>query len=90
MTHNLKVLRRFYEPLLFGSKTFEIRRDDRAFCEGDTLHLEEWEPSKYHGGSGTYTSRVLDFLVTYCLREQPYVPQGYVCMGIKFIKVPTE
>lgn len=91
MTHTLKCLRRFYEPLLSGMKAFEIRKDDRGFTEGDVLELQEWEPNGGGMCDGFYTQRQpLFFRVTYCLREEPFVPRGYVCMGIKPCKEPKE
>jgi len=44
--HILKVQPPYFEALFDGSKTFEVRRNDRAFQTGDTLIL--WE---YDGGA---------------------------------------
>ena len=38
-THVLKVAPPYFEALNDGSKTFEVRRNDRAFQTGDTLVL---------------------------------------------------
>ena len=74
-THNLKILPPYYDASAAGLKTFEIRLDDRGYKIGDILHLQEW--------SGTaYTGRSHCMQVTYILRDKPYVPDGYVCMGV--------
>ena len=53
MIHELKSLPEYFEPVLRGSKTFELRKADRDFRWGDYLALNEW--SKEYG----YTGRAL-------------------------------
>jgi hypothetical protein len=43
-THDLKCWPGYFEALMDGSKTFEVRRDDRKFAVGDELLLREWNP----------------------------------------------
>lgn len=43
MLHNLKINREFFNPVLEQTKTFEIRKNDRGFCVGDTVILNEWD-----------------------------------------------
>ena len=43
--HVLKVVAPYFEALLDGSKTFEVRRNDRGFQRGDRLILWEYDPS---------------------------------------------
>jgi hypothetical protein len=43
MRHTLKILPRYFEPVVKGVKTFEIRKDDRGFRVGDTLVLREYD-----------------------------------------------
>ena len=60
MEHELKVWPTYFERLLDGNKTFEIRRDDRGFQPGDRLILREWDPvgvTVLFGGVGGYTGR---------------------------------
>jgi hypothetical protein len=42
--HLLKVVPPYFDSLVAGSKTFEVRRNDRAYQRGDVLRLREWHP----------------------------------------------
>lgn len=76
MEHRLKTLPEYFEAVAAGRKTFEVRRDDRRFAEGDTLLLEEWDGSKY-------TGRTVRVSVSYVLRHSVYCRGGYCIMGIR-------
>jgi hypothetical protein len=45
MTHELKIWPQFYCRVADGSKTFEVRENDRGFQPGDTVTLHEWDPT---------------------------------------------
>lgn len=77
MTHDLKTWPEFFQAIVLGHKTFEIRKDDRNFSEGDALHLLEWEPNK-----GAYTGRECYVRVTYLTKHPFFVPDGSVVMAI--------
>lgn len=81
MEHKLKILSKYYESILQGKKTFEVRKDDRPFSEGDTLLLQECVTPN---GCG-YTGREMTVDVTYILRDSEYVKDGYCIMGIKIL-----
>jgi uncharacterized protein YqfB (UPF0267 family) len=79
MIHNLKTWPEYFEQVVIGTKTFEIRKtDDRTFNVGDILRLEEFDPERR-----AYTGRTSIVVVTYILDKQPFVPEGYVCMSIQ-------
>lgn len=42
--HTLKVVPPYFEAIADGSKTFEVRKNDRAYQKGDVLRLREWHP----------------------------------------------
>lgn len=46
--HILKVQAPYFDALRDGSKTFEVRKNDRAYQRGDTLLL--WEPREHATG----------------------------------------
>lgn len=64
-THPLKTLPSYYAAILDGSKTFEVRENDRDFAVGDRLELCEWTPGEF--GGGFYTDHEAHCLVTYIL-----------------------
>lgn len=81
-THDLKTWPEYFAAVLSGAKPFEIRSErDRRFDVGDTLLLREWEPLGL-----VYTGAALIVRVTYVLRGGPWLPTGYVAMGIR----PTD
>ena len=57
-THKLKTWPEYFVELANGSKTFELRKNDRNFWPGDTLVLEEWNPETKEYTGRTITKRV--------------------------------
>jgi hypothetical protein len=75
--HELKILPEFYEDVMSGFKTFEVRKADRDFRIGDLIKLNEWEPyeKKYTGSSMVYT-------IGYILGGGSYgIESGYCVIG---------
>lgn len=48
--HHLKIWPEFFAKLVDGTKTFEVRRNDRGFKMGDVLWLEEWSTAEHYTG----------------------------------------
>jgi hypothetical protein len=63
--HELKTVPPYFDAVKSGTKTFEVRRDDRGFQPGDLLVLREWLPE-----IGEYSPAAPVF------REITYVLQG--------------
>ncbi|MDW7673198.1 MAG: DUF3850 domain-containing protein [Bacillota bacterium] len=74
--HELKTWPEYFQPVVEGRKTFEIRLDDRDFKEGDYLLLKEYYPKK------GYTGREIFVQVAYILADTDFLPNMHVCMGI--------
>lgn len=47
--HELKVAAPYFDALVSGAKTFEVRRNDRGYQRGDVLRLREWHPAPRMG-----------------------------------------
>ena len=78
MIHQLKQIDTYFEDVISGKKTFEIRIDDRHYKQGDYLALNEITES------GAYTGRSCMVYVDYVLKDLPtLLPDGVVCMSIK-------
>lgn len=78
MIHELKLLPTYFEEVLSGHKTFEIRKKDRPFSEGDLLALNEYDADKKY-----YTGKSCLVYVDYILDDANYCKDGYVVMSIK-------
>lgn len=78
MTHILKTWRQFFNDVKLNIKTFEVRKNDRNFQEGDTLMLQEYDPV-----SKTYTGAEVSRRVTYMLENFDGLADGYIVMGIE-------
>lgn len=60
-THELKCWPQFFEPILEGRKTHDLRRsDDRSFSVGDKLLLREFDPK-----AERYTGREVTIEITF-------------------------
>lgn len=59
MTHELKILPKWFADVSSGKKNFEIRKNDRGFKVGDELILREWERGKY---TGRETHRKIEYI----------------------------
>jgi hypothetical protein len=51
--HELKIAPQYYNEVMNGSKTFEIRKNDRDFQQGDVFKLREFK--KGHSNVSDYT-----------------------------------
>ncbi len=69
MTHELKIWPQYYCRVSDGSKTFEVRENDRGFQPGDTVILKEWDPAQVNKTSsapkGFTESKPLTFKIGY-------------------------
>lgn len=84
--HKLKTLPEYFEAMRNGTKTFDIRRDDRGFMVGDVLILQEWDPGRCSSpvASLMYTHRQMAFEVTYKFHGGRWgIDWRYCVLGVK-------
>jgi hypothetical protein len=78
MLHELKTWPWPFQAMKRGEKTFEIRKDDRGYAVGDTLHLREWDPD-----TKEYSGDTLDRVVTYLVHGPAWkLPRDMVVMSV--------
>jgi hypothetical protein len=85
IVHELKSWPQFFEPIVAGRKTHELRRsDERDYQVGDRLRLREFDPA-----SNTYTGRVEVVAITYitsadqpCALSEMALGQGFCILSI--------
>lgn len=68
MKHELKIWPQYFERVKDGTKTFEVRVNDRGFQSGDEVSLREYvhEDQRYTEDSRIgYTGRKLEFKIGY-------------------------
>jgi ASC-1-like (ASCH) protein len=79
MNHLLKILPEYFEEVVKGNKTFEVRKNDRGFKVGEILILAE-----YCTTMQSFTGRVIEKKVTYILEGGSFgVEKGFVVMGLQ-------
>ena len=76
MTHELKILPAYFQPVMHETKNFELRKDDRGYAVGDELKLCEFDGEQYTGA-------IIFRRVQYILRDCPGLAEGYCILGLK-------
>lgn len=82
MIHELKILSSFVRPILDGSKTFEIRENNRGFQKGDRVQFkvvsDDWSRKN---SSIVYEFEHKVFEITYVINGWG-LKNGFVVFGI--------
>jgi hypothetical protein len=88
--HDLKTWPEYFEQLDNGEKTFEIRRNDRGFKQGDVLRLREYDPARCNadgckrGNCPGYTGRSIVYRVGFVYDGGVGgLEDGYVVMALR-------
>lgn len=84
MIHQLKIDSKYFEDVVSGKKTFEIRKNDRDFMVGDFLALNELTPHECNEkGEHKETGRCCIVYVKYVFNDSNFCKEGYVVIGIQ-------
>lgn len=75
--HRLKTWSEHFRRVDVGSKSFEIRYDDRGYEEGDYLVLDEWDQDRC-----AYTTAKPIVRIVTCVVRGFGLHEGYVAMGV--------
>lgn len=76
--HTIKLAKMYYEDVKSGKKSFELRKNDRGYKQGDLLKMLEY-------AEGAWTGRQIMAEVTYLLEDYAGIEEGYCIMAIKVI-----
>ena len=77
--HTLKTVAPYFEDVLDGEKTFDIRKNDRKFRVGDILILKEYKPK-----DDIYSGRELRRVIKYIFTGGRYgLDKDYCILGFK-------
>lgn len=86
MIHELKIRPEYFEKIISGEKTFELRADDRnpPFTAGDKIILKEYVNDSWSlHPEPSYTGREWRGIITYVLRNFSGLEDGFCIFGIK-------
>jgi len=86
MKHEKKTWPEYFQKILEGKKTFDLRLADWDCKEGDILVLKEWDPK-----TEKYTGRVIEKEITYVgktkdmsfFRKEDVEKYGYQVIAFK-------
>lgn len=80
--HTLKTLDRYFDAVEDGTKTFEVRLNDRAFQTGDTLVLRRYEKTQI-GHRPTIPFREVRKRITFILQGGQFgIAPQYCVLGL--------
>jgi len=86
--HELKTAPHFFEQVVSGKKTFEVRKSDRPFKVGDYLALNEYDKDAIDRDA--YTGRCVLVRVIYELCDGQYCKEGTVILGFKPCEIQEQ
>ena len=83
--HELKTIRPWFRDVWDGTKTAELRRDDRDYAVGDVLLLREWH-------NDTYTGRQVAVEVTNIVlwSDGPWLRRGYAMLSFRLLPADVD
>lgn len=74
--HEIKIAAMCYEDVVSGKKSFELRKNDRGYKQGDKLIMLEFK-------DGKHTGRIVNADIVYMLEDYTGLAEGYCILGIQ-------
>lgn len=81
--HDVKLGITFFDDVKTGRKTFELRKNDRGYKEGDIIVMHEYK-------DGTTTGRTIEKKIVYMLEDFTGLEDGYCILGLGEVKAGEE
>ena len=79
--HILKTVQPFFDEVEKGTKTFELRRNDRDFQVGDEVYLQEYD--MLHN---SFSGKMVKVLITYILENRVGLDDSFCIFAFKIIE----
>lgn len=73
--HEIKIAAMYYEDVISGKKSFELRKND-GYKQGDKLIMLEFK-------DGKHTGRIINADIVYMLEDYTGLAEGYCILGIR-------
>lgn len=73
--HEIKIAAMYYEDVVSGKKSFELRKND-GYKQGDKLSMLEFK-------DGKHTGRIINADIVYMLEDYTGLAEGYCILGIQ-------
>lgn len=84
MIHKLKTIQPYFDDIVSGKKTFEVRKDDRNFKVGDRLDLFEGDASLEYLHGRNHIHRY----ISYKLNGGNFgIEEGYCVLGLSIDEI---
>lgn len=84
--HDLKTIDHYFDAVAEGRKTFEVRKNDRAFQTGDLLELRKIDAKGFYvspPGGGRFSMQIIRKRITYLLQGGQFgIEPGYCVLGL--------
>ena len=88
--HELKTVNIYWDAVAAGTKTFEVRRNDRAFQTGDVIVLTRTTECGHYDTraqdrhkDGDFAKSQISFRITYLLQGGQFgIDPGYCVLGL--------
>jgi len=81
--HALKTHPEFFQAIIQRKKTFEIRKNDTDFKEGEIVMLEEYDPIEKE-----YTTDAILFVISYILDGGQFgLEEGFCAIGFNQFQI---
>ena len=78
VTHQIKLEAKFFDDAAAGRKSFELRKNDRNYKEGDVLEMEEVQ-------DGVKTGRRCSKRIVYMMENFEGLENGYCILGCELL-----
>ena len=97
--HELKIKEKYYKDVALGYKTFELRKNDRDYQEGDLIKFTVVDKTPYSRLKADQmcepyypAAEYALFRITYVLKDVPEygLDKDYCILGIKQVKIVDE